>query len=156
MYVILLAVLGCLLQCAACLGFTWSLRWALVMSVAAGMASAVAAALLPSSQAPFWPSFFLAASAALSLAAWGILAFKLMRWVHRFVIYGGYAAVFGGMGLTVRVLQGRQAGAATQLAGLGLVYLIGSGAIFLVKAWTLRRAKTAFPGYDPAAGRDLW
>jgi hypothetical protein len=78
-----------------------------------------------------------------------------MRWIHRFVIYAGYATTFAAMGAAGLELHARDAGAKLAAAVFVLIFVAGSLCIFVAKMLTVRRARKTMPGYQASLGGDL-
>jgi hypothetical protein len=78
-----------------------------------------------------------------------------IRWIHRFVIYAGYAATFAAMGAAGLALHVQDAGEKLAAAVFILIYVAGSLCIFVAKTLTVRRARKTIPEYQASLGGDL-
>lgn len=117
-------------------------------TVSAVAATFAAAACIGNSKLTFWAFLFAAASAGCAASAGIRLFLRATRWIHRFVIYAGYAAVFAAMGIVALCLSSGNLSAMIATIALLLVYLLGSAGIFLAKTLTLRIAARTMPEYQ--------
>jgi multidrug transporter EmrE-like cation transporter len=69
------------------------------------------------------------------------------RWVHRFVIYAGYAATFAVMAIAALVLDSRELPGMLSAAALFGIYVAASGCIFLAKTLIVRAMIKRMPEY---------
>jgi hypothetical protein len=74
------------------------------------------------------------------------------RWVHRFVIYAGYAANFAAMGIAGLSLSARDSSGKLAAAVFIGIYVAGLPCIFLAKTLTVRIMRKTMPDYPASPG----
>ncbi|HEX7158583.1 MAG TPA: hypothetical protein VF214_06200 [Edaphobacter sp.] len=70
------------------------------------------------------------------------------RWVHRFVIYAGYAATLASMAAAALWLQLRSSSGRAAIVVFAAVYVLGSMCVFIAKSLTVKFAVKNIPGYS--------
>ena len=102
-----------------------------------------------------WAFLFACGACGCGVVALRNLDRRLTRWIHRFVIYAGYAGTFAAMGIAGLVLHARDAGGKLAAASFVLIYIAGSLGIFVAKTLTVRSARKTMPEYIASLGGDL-
>ena len=132
-------------------------------AIVGGLAAVAAAASIGESLLRFWALLFSVASVGCALGGGARLFLRSARWIHRFVIYSGYAVVFAAMSAAALYLSARNPSGKLAILLLVLVYAAGSLAIFLAKSFTVRVAARKMPEYSAAvnsragyAGQKYW
>jgi hypothetical protein len=142
----------CLLLCiAATISFSWSFAAARLLLLFANVAAAVGALEIAMTiqldGLATWAILF--ASGAFSCGAIALRNVKdrPIRWVHRFVIYAGYAATLAAMAIAAVLLNARDSSGMFAGAALIGIYVAGSGCIFLAKTLIVRTMAKRMPEY---------
>jgi hypothetical protein len=102
-----------------------------------------------------WSFLFACGACGCGIVALRNLDHRLTRWIHRFVIYAGYAATLAAMGAAGLVLHARDAGGKLAATAFVLTYVAGSLCIFVAKTLTIRSARKTTPEYIASLGGDL-
>jgi hypothetical protein len=124
-------------------------KWLIVASTALGTLGTIAAASRIADSMVGFSAFGLAfASVGCAVSAGMRLRAHSARWVHRFVIYAGYSAVFAAMGIVALSLSSRHTDGKVAWLVLVAAYIVGSFGIFLAKALIIRRAMHTIPEYQ--------
>ena len=150
--VAIVVLAACFLLCtAAVISFAWSFAAARLLLLFATVAAAVGALeiamTIPMDGLATWAILFASGAFSCSAIALRNLKDRPTRWVHRFVIYAGYAATFAVMAIAGLMLDARDSSgilATTALVGL---YAAGSGGIFLAKTMIVRTMIKRTPEY---------
>jgi hypothetical protein len=145
-------VISALLSCCA-IGFLLASastsKLLLAASLFFALAGAISAGLgIGESILVFWAFFFAAAALGCGLSAALRLFARSTRWIHRFVIYDGYAATFALMGAAALFLSSRNLSGRLAAVILALTYIVGSLGIFLAKTLIVRVAARTMPEYQ--------
>jgi hypothetical protein len=151
-------VISILLSAAAILCFSRSLGAAKLLMLFANVATCVAAfeVVLAGELHGIgdWAFLFACGAFGCGVVAVRKLRERSTRWVHRFVIYAGYAATFAAMGITGLWLHEGAASGKLAAAVLSGVYAAGSLGIFAAKTLTVRNTKETMPEYHASLGGD--
>jgi hypothetical protein len=101
-----------------------------------------------------WAFLFACGAFGCGVVAARKLGERSTRWVHRFVIYAGYAATFAAMGIIGLWLHENAASGKLAAAVLIGVYAAGSLCIFAAKTLTVRMARKTMPEYHASLGAE--
>jgi hypothetical protein len=148
--IVVLAI--CFLLCAvAVILFSWSIRAAkllLLMAIAAAAVAALEIAMtVPSDGLTTCAILFAGGAFSCASIAFRNVKDRPARWVHRFVIYGGYAATFAAMAIAALLLGARDSSGKLAAAVFFGVYMLGSGSIFLAKTLIVLAMVKRMPDY---------
>ena len=159
---IFLVICG-LLAIAAIFSFPWSLRTARFLLLTGNVAAAVGALEIvlttPIDGLATWAVLFASGAFSCGTIAMRQLKDRPIRWVHRYVIYAGYAATLAAMANAAVWLHARDS---TSLVATGIllgIYLAGSAVIFVAKTLIVRVMVKRMPEYQAsltAASRTDW
>jgi hypothetical protein len=94
-----------------------------------------------------WSLVFACGACGCGVVAVRNLDHRATRWVHRFVIYAGYAATFAAMGCAALWLYVQDAPGGLAAAVFFGVYLAGSVCTFVAKTLTVRITRKTMPEY---------
>jgi hypothetical protein len=149
MAALLISVFFSCLAIGFLLSFPTAAKLLLTSSAIFAFAGTISAATsIGNSVLNFWAIFLSAASVGCALSAATRLFGRKVRWVHRFVIYTGYAATFAAMSVVALWLGSRTISGRFALVVLVLAYVAGSTAIFLAKTLIVRIAARTLPEYQ--------
>jgi hypothetical protein len=146
-----LDLLGALLSVAAIAFFLRKGTMARWLVIAAILATAASLGLVflnqPKTALQFWTVIFALGGIGCLGNGFRHLKARTGRWVHRFVIYNGYGAVFAAMAAFALWAGGKAVPGWLVTALLVGLYFAGSTAIFLAKTATVGIANRLVPGY---------
>jgi hypothetical protein len=142
----------CFLLCAAgVVSFSWSFAAARLLLLLAIVAAAVAALeiamTIPMQGLVTWAILFASGAFSCGTIALRNLKDRPTRWVHRFVIYDGYAATFAAMAIAAVWLDERDSSVKLATVALIGIYVAGSGCIFIAKTLIVRTMVRRMPEY---------
>jgi hypothetical protein len=142
----------CFLLCAAAvISFSWSFAAARLLLSFANVAAAVGALeiamTIQMDGLATWAILFAGGAFSCGAIALRNLKDRPARWVHRFVIYDGYAATFASMAIAALLLDARDSTGERATAALIGIYVAGSGCIFLAKTLIVRAMVKRMPEY---------
>jgi hypothetical protein len=140
----------CMVLCgASVISFSWSFAASRVMVLSANVAAAVGALEIamttPLGGLATWAILFASGAFSCGAVATRQLKDRQSRWVHRYVIYAGYAATLAAMAIAALWLHEWSSAGLLATAVLIGIYLAGSGCIFLAKTLVVRRMVTRMP-----------
>lgn len=149
----------CFLLCdAAVITFCWSFAAARLLLLCAIVAAAFGALEIALTNQidglATWAILFASGAFSCGTIAMRNLKDRPIRWVHRFVIYAGYAATFAAMAIAAVWLDARDSSGLLALAALTSIYLAGSGCIFLAKTLIVRIMVKRMPEYPASLTAD--
>jgi hypothetical protein len=140
-----------LLSAAAVISFSWSFAGARLLLLFANVAAAVGALeiamTIQMDGLATWAILFAGGAFSCGTIAMRNLKDRPIRWVHRFVIYAGYAATFAAMAIAAVWLDARDSSGALAAAALFGIYAAGSGCIFVAKTLIVRSMFKRVPEY---------
>ena len=142
----------CFVLCnAAVISFSWSVAVARVLLLCANVAAAVGALEIvlttPLDGLGMWAILFASGAFSCGAVATRQLKDRPSRWIHRYVIYAGYAATLAAMAIAALWLHERSSAGLLATAVLIGIYLGGSGGIFLAKTLIVRSMIARMPEY---------
>jgi hypothetical protein len=144
-------VLSLLLAAASIGAFPWKFLAARLLLLCANALAAVGALEVamttPIEGLATWAILFAGGAFSCGTIALRQLKGRPIRWVHRYVIYAGYAATFAAMAIAALWLHARDA---TRAVGIGVlfgIYLAGSACIFIAKTLIVRSMIKRMPEY---------
>ncbi len=133
--------------------FTWSAVTSKVFLMAAIVAAVIGAVFNAAADqqgaaaATIWGWGFVFCTCACCVIAGVYLKGRLARWMHRFVIYSGFAATFSAMA-AAGFWMGSRGTPGYWVVGIFIgIYVVGSACIFAVKTLTIRRVARIMPDY---------
>ena len=101
-----------------------------------------------------WSLVFACGACGCGVVAVRNLDHRATRWVHRFVIYAGYAATFAAMGCAGLWLYERDVSGKLAAAIFIGIFIAGSVCTFLAKTLTVRITRKTMPEYHASLGSD--
>ncbi len=146
------------LSAAAILTFsrsTAAARWLMLLANGAAVLSAIELVFGGSLEGlGNWSFLFACGAFGCGVVAVRNLDHRAVRWVHRFVIYAGYAATFAAMGVAGLWMYVPHYPGPLAAAVLIGVYVAGSLLTFLAKTLTVRMTRNTMPEYHASLARD--
>jgi hypothetical protein len=141
----------CLLCVVAVISFSWSFAAARLLLLFASVGAAVGALeialTIQIDGLATWAILFASGAFSCGTIARRNLKDRPIRWVHRFVIYAGYAATFAAMAIAALWLDARDSPGVVAAAALTGIYLAGSGCTFVAKTLIVRTTFKRMPDY---------
>jgi hypothetical protein len=142
----------CIVLCSASvISFSWSFAASRVLLLCANVAAAVGALEIALTTQlgglATWAILFASGAFSCGVVATRQLKDRSSRWVHRYVIYAGFAATFTAMAIAALWLHEWSLDRLLAQTVLIVTYVVGCGCIIVAKGLIVQRMVTQMPEY---------